>query len=56
MNSFPRVLRIQEYANDGALASLVLSGEFGNLELETVGTAAEFSSSLAAGMKGTSYL
>ena len=52
MNNLPRVLIIDEDANDRALASLVLAGEFGNLELETVGTAAEFSSSLAAGRFG----
>ena len=52
MNNLPRVLIIDENANDRALASLVLAGEFGNLELDAVGTAAEFSSSLAAGRFG----
>ena len=52
MNNLPRVLIIDEDPNDRALASLVLTGEFGNLELETAGTAAEFSSSLAAGRFG----
>ncbi len=52
MNNLPRVLIIDENSNDRALASLVLAGEFGNLELEAVGTAAEFSSALAAGRFG----
>jgi PAS domain S-box-containing protein len=52
MNNLPRVLVIDENANDRALASLVLTGEFGNLELDAVGTATEFSSALAAGRFG----
>jgi PAS domain S-box-containing protein len=52
MNNLPRVLIIDENANDRELASLVLTGEFGNLELEAVGTAAGFSSALAAGRFG----
>jgi PAS domain S-box-containing protein len=52
MNNLPRVLIIDEDTNDSALASQVLTSEFGNLELEAVGTAAEFSSSLAAGRFG----
>jgi signal transduction histidine kinase len=52
MNNLPRVLIIDENANDRALASLVLTGEFGNLELDAVGTATEFSSALAAGRFG----
>lgn len=52
MNNLPRVLIIDENESDRSLASLVLAGEFGNLELEAVGTAAEFASSLAAGRFG----
>jgi PAS domain S-box-containing protein len=52
MNNLPRVLIVDENANDRSLASLVLTGEFGNLELHAVGTAAEFSSALAGGRFG----
>jgi PAS domain S-box-containing protein len=52
MNNLPRVLIIDENESDRTLASLVLAGEFGNLELDAVGTAAEFSSALAAGRFG----
>ncbi len=52
MNNLPRVLIIDENANDRALASLVLTGEFGNLEIDAVGTASEFAGALAAGRFG----
>jgi PAS domain S-box-containing protein len=52
MNNLPRVLIIDESADDRALASLVLTGEFGNLEIDGVGTAAEFAGALAAGRFG----
>jgi PAS domain S-box-containing protein len=52
VNNLPRVLIIDENPHDRALTSMVLAGEFGNLELEEVGTAAEFSSALAAGRFG----
>jgi len=52
MNNLPRVLIIDENANDRALASLVLTGEFGNLEIDAVGTAAEFAGAIAAGRFG----
>jgi DNA-binding NarL/FixJ family response regulator len=52
MNNLPRVLIIDENASDRALASLVLTGEFGNLEIDAVGTAAEFAGALAAGRFG----
>ena len=52
MNNLPRVLIIDENPNDRALASLVLTGEFGNLEIDAVGTAAEFAGALAAGRFG----
>jgi len=52
MNNLPRVLLIDEDPNDRGLASLVLTGEFGNVETEAVGTATEFSGALAAGRFG----
>ena len=52
MNNLPRVLIIDESESDQKLASLVLVGEFGNVELETAGTAAEFSAALNAGRFG----
>jgi len=52
MNNLPRILIIDESESDQRLASLVLTGEFGNLELETAGTAAEFSAALTAGRFG----
>jgi PAS domain S-box-containing protein len=52
VNNLPRVLIIDENPHDRALASMVLAGEFGNIELEEVGTATEFSSALAAGRFG----
>ena len=52
MNNLPRILIIDESESDQKLASLVLAGEFGNLEIETVGTAAGFSAALTAGRFG----
>jgi len=52
MNNLPRVLIIDENSHDRSLASLVLTGEFGNLEIDAVGTAAEFAGALAAGRFG----
>ena len=52
MNNLPRVLHIDEKASDRRLASLVLKGEFGNLDLESIGTAGEFSAALAAARFG----
>ena len=52
MNNLPRVLLIDEDPNDRRLASLVLTGELGTVEMEAVGTAAEFSGALAAGQFG----
>jgi PAS domain S-box-containing protein len=52
MNNLPRVLIIDDDANDRALMRLVLAAEFGKIELETAGTAAEFSGKLAAGRFG----
>ncbi len=52
MNTLPRVLLVDESSSDRRLASLVLAGEFGELNLEAVGTAIEFSGALAAGRFG----
>ncbi len=52
MNNLPRLLLIDEDPSDQRLASLVLKGELGRLEMEAVGTAAEFSGALAAGRFG----
>ena len=52
MNNLPRVLLIDEDPSDRRLASLVLRGELGRVEIEEVGTAAEFSGVLAAGRFG----
>jgi PAS domain S-box-containing protein len=52
MNNLPRILLIDESPSDRRLATLVLTGELGSLELETVGTAAEFSGALATGQFG----
>jgi PAS domain S-box-containing protein len=49
VNNLPRVLLVDESVGDRRLAALVLRGEFGDLELEAVGTATEFSAALAAG-------
>jgi len=52
MNNLPRLLLIDENASDRELATLVLAGEFGELDIEAVGTAADFSRALAAGRFG----
>jgi len=52
MNNLPRILIIDESESDRRLASLVLAGEFGSLEMETAGTAAEFSAALTGGRFG----
>ncbi len=52
MNNLPRLLLIDENSGDRELASLVLVGQFGDIEIEAVGTAAEFSRALAAGRFG----
>ncbi|MFV2071445.1 MAG: ATP-binding protein [Thermoanaerobaculales bacterium] len=48
MNNLPRILFIDENSNDRELAFRVLAGEFGELDIESVGTATDFSRSLAA--------
>ena len=52
MNNLPRILLVDESPSDRRLASLVLLGEFDELNLEAVGTAVEFSGRLAAGRFG----
>ena len=47
MNNLPRILLVDENVSDRRLASLVLEGEFGTVDLEAVGTAAEFSRALS---------
>ncbi len=48
MMILPRILLVDENPSDRRLAALVLAGEFGNLDLEEVGSAVEFSGALAA--------
>jgi PAS domain S-box-containing protein len=52
MNSLPRILLIDDHESDRELATLVLSGEFNRIDIEQIGSAAEFSSALAAGLFG----
>ncbi|MCU0234883.1 MAG: hypothetical protein MUE90_12735 [Thermoanaerobaculales bacterium] len=52
MNNLPPILLVDENPGDRRLAALVLAAEFGGLELETAGTAAEFSGALAAARFG----
>jgi len=52
MNNLPRILLVDESPSDRRLASLVLGGEFGDLSLESVGSAIDFSGALAAGRFG----
>lgn len=52
MDNLPRILLVDESSSDRRLSSLVLAGEFGELNLEAVGTAIEFSGALAAGRFG----
>ena len=52
MDKLPRILLVDESSSDRRLSSLVLAGEFGELNLEAVGTAIEFSGALAAGRFG----
>jgi PAS domain S-box-containing protein len=47
MKNPPRILLVDENESDRRLAELVLGGDFSNLEIESVGTATEFSAALA---------
>jgi PAS domain S-box-containing protein len=46
--NLPRILLVDEKPSDRRLAALVLAGEFGDLDLEEVGSAVGFSGALAA--------
>jgi PAS domain S-box-containing protein len=48
MNNLPRILLVDEDPSDRRLATLVLAGEFGDLDLEPIGSAVRFSGALAA--------
>ena len=52
MNSLPRILLVDDHESDRELATLVLTGEFGRVDIEQVGSAAEFSAAIAAGRFG----
>jgi PAS domain S-box-containing protein len=52
MNSLPRILLVDDNESDRDLAALVLAGEFDRVAIDRVGSAAEFSSAVAAGHFG----
>ncbi len=52
MNNLPRLLLIDENPGDRELARLVLVSHFGDIDIEAVGTAIEFSKALASGRFG----
>lgn len=52
MSSLPRVLLIDDHESDRELASVVLAGEFDRLDIEKIGSAAQFSAAVAAGLFG----
>jgi PAS domain S-box-containing protein len=52
MSSLPRILLVDDHESDRELASVVLSGELGRVDIEKVGSAAEFSAAMAAGLFG----
>ena len=52
MSSLPRILLVDDHASDRELVSLVLTGEFDRVDIDRVGTAAEFSAAIAAGLFG----
>jgi PAS domain S-box-containing protein len=52
MNSLPRILLIDDRESDRELSALVLAGEFERVDIEQVGSAAEFSSAMTAGLFG----
>jgi PAS domain S-box-containing protein len=52
MSTLPRVLLIDDEASDRELAALVLTSEFRRIDVEQIGSAAEFSAALAAGLFG----
>jgi len=52
MSSLPRILLVDDHESDRELAALVLAGEFERVDIDRVGSAAEFSAALAAGLFG----
>ena len=52
MSSLPRILLVDDHESDRELTTLVLSGEFDHVDIEQVGSAAEFSAAIAAGLFG----
>ncbi len=52
MSSLPRILLVDDHESDRELATLVLSGEFERVDIEQVGSAAEFSAAMATGLFG----
>ncbi|MGD8440669.1 MAG: ATP-binding protein, partial [Holophagae bacterium] len=52
MSSLPRILLIDDDESDRTLASVVLSREFDRVDIDPVGSAAEFSGALTAGLFG----
>jgi len=52
MSSLPRILLVDGHDSDRELAALVLSKEFDRVDIDTVGSAAEFSAAMATGLFG----
>jgi PAS domain S-box-containing protein len=52
MSSLPRILLIDDHESDRELAALVLAGEFDHVDIEQVGSAAQFSAALTSGLFG----
>jgi PAS domain S-box-containing protein len=52
MSSLPRILLVDDNTSDRELAALVLEREFGRVDIDQVGSAAEFASAMAGGLFG----
>ena len=52
MSSLPRILLVDDNESDRQLAALVLAGEFEHVDIDQVGTAAEFSAAMTGGLFG----
>ena len=52
MSSLPRILLVDDHESDRELAALVLAGEFDHVDIEQVGSAAQFSAALTSGLFG----